>query len=379
MGSPLQEARALGWLSALENAYFRLVYALGLPPPEPDYERGGGPALDLYLAPSGTPLRVEIDAVDAGSRFDTASAFCVVGADEVPQERAATLCIGEAIALRLDASETPFTRRALATDLWWSTGFPTSADARAIDDVQASPERAIVARDLSSRSEGGALWLDFLEAARGRGAPAGVGLATYALSAGASSAGALRFTNEPDTLDIIRATFGPKPTDVARLFADFAVARAFLGSRDTEGRWPSLEWVGDFGRARFEWSIPVSSLPRTLAPARPIEPMGATYIWISFDQDIGAKRLVFLADSEPPAAFRWAIVVVGEDGKPIKRIDVPFLERETHVERIVDDLAGAKGVIVAGINLGGIGPSYPFDPDFEPYEPHSYTVSLATQ
>ncbi len=47
------------------------------------------------------------------------------------------------------------------------------------------------------------------------------------------------------------------------------------------------------------------------------------------------------------------------------------------MERIIGDLTGAAGVLIAGTNLGGLGPSYPFDPDFEPYEPHAYTVYLA--
>jgi len=377
-GSSRKAANALEWVTALEDAYERLVGALGLPPPRDDWGRGGSPALDLYLAPSGTALRVEPDDLEVGGGFDEASAFCVAAEDEVPVARAATLCVAEAIALRIDASETPFSRRALATELWWSTGAPTSADAAAIDDAQAEPERGIVARDLTHRAEGGALLLDYLDLARGRGAPSGVGLATYALSAGPASPVGLRYTNEPDTLDVLRATFGPTPSDVARLFGDFALARAFLGSRDAEGRWPSLAWVGDFGRVRFEWSVPWDSLPRTLAPAHPVEPTGSTYLWVAIAGD-AHESLVFQADTEPPSPFRWVIVLVDRNGRAMRRIDVPFLERETHVERVVGDVSGASGVLIAGTNLGGIGPSYPFDPDFAPFEPHAYTVYLAKQ
>ena len=35
------------------------------------------------------------------------------------------------------------------------------------------------------------------------------------------------------------------------------------------------------------------------------------------------------------------------------------------------------GVLIVGTNLGGLGPTYPFDPDFAPYEPHGYAVHLA--
>jgi hypothetical protein len=366
-------------VSALEQAYERLVVALQLPPPLPDGDRGGSSALDLYLEAGPAEARAELDAIEVASPFDSGAAFCVVGGEERAAERAATLCLGEAIALRLDAGETPFSRRALATELWLVTGTPTSADARAIDDFQAAPARAVVARERSRAAEGSALFLDYLDLARGRGEPAGIALATYALSATAPSRAGWRWTNEPDTVDVLRATFGPTPTDLARLFADFAVARAFLGSRDADGQWPALGWASDLGRVAFEWSVPFASLPRRLAPRHPVEPTGATYVWLELGDAARGRTLVFEADWEPPVAFRWALVLVSAGGRALRRIDVPFLERETHVERIADDLTGAAGVLIVGTSLGGLGPSYPFDPDFEPFEPHGYTVSLSTQ
>ena len=110
-----------------------------------------------------------------------------------------------------------------------------------------------------------------------------------------------------------------------------------------------------------------------------MEPTGATYLWVSLDEVGLTDALAFQANWEPPAAFRWTLVTVGKDGAPMRTIDVPFLERETRVERLVRDLSGASGVLIAGTNLGGLGPSYPFDPDFEPYEPHGYSVYLAKQ
>src|SRR6185503_12536612 len=121
---------ALGALDALESAYEKLVFALGLPAPLPDDGRGGSDALDLYLAPSDRTARgFERVHVFAEPRrpggFDSAPGFCVVAADpDVLAERAATLCVGEALALRLDPAETPHTRRAFATELWWLVGAP---------------------------------------------------------------------------------------------------------------------------------------------------------------------------------------------------------------------------------------------------------------
>ena len=378
-GGSVDDPTAMAWLGALESAYERVVLCLGAPVPLDDSNRGGSPALDTYLMHGDHALAVEADPAVLGASHDTASAFCVVGDGEPAVDRAATLCIAEAVALRLDASETPFARRAFAAEVWLHSGTPTSADAQAIDDVQAEPERAIAARDRSRFSEGGALLFEYLGATRGRGAGIDAVLATYALSAGPSSPAGPRWVNEPDTMDVLRATFGPTPSDVARFFGDFAFARAFIGSRDAASAWPLLRWVGDFGRVRFDWSVPFSSLPRRLSPARPVEPTGSTYFWVTLDGAAAGRSIAFQADWEPPVSFRWVLAVIAADGHVVRRIDVPYLERETHIERIVGDLSGGAGLLASGINLGGLGPTYPFDPDYEPYEPHACTVYFAAQ
>lgn len=371
--------QAIAWLSALEAAYERVVLCLGAPGPLDDAGRGGTPALDMYLEDGEEPLWVGVDGTTPGAAHDTSAAFCVAGDRAEPIGRGATLCLGEAIALRLDAAETPFTRRALATELWLHTGLPTSADVRAIDDTQAEPEHAIVARDRTRFSEGGALLFEYVDFAKGHGVAAEAALATYAMSAGPPSPSALRWTNEPDILDVLRATFGPTPSDVARFFGDFSLARAFIGTRDAASSWPLLGFAGNFGRVRFEWSVPFSSLPRRLMPAHPVEPTGSTYLFVALDGNTSGQTIAFQADWEPPVSFRWTLALVASNGHLVRRIDVPYLERETHVERIVGDLSGSAGLLVAGTNLGGLGPSYPFDPDFEPFEPHGYTVYLARQ
>jgi len=371
------EATVIAWLSGLERAFDRLTGVLGLPTPLPDDGRGGGPALDLYLVPGASDVRTEVDVWEVPALRDAASAFCVAGADGRGVERASSLCVAEAIALRLDASETPFSRRALASELWYATATPTTADAEALDDYQAHPELATVARERSRYAEGSALFLDFLDGAKGAREPASMSLATFSLASGARSTGDFRLTNEPDTLDVLRTNFGATPTEFARLLGDFTTRRAFVGSRDAEDYFPAFRFSSDFGRVRFEWSVPFSSLPRTLAPARPIDPTGTTYLWVSLDGAPPGATLFFGADWEPPVAFKWTLTLVGGNGRVVRTVEVPFLERGTHVERTMTELGGGAGVLVSGINMGGLGPTYPFDPDFEPYEPHSYVVYLA--
>jgi hypothetical protein len=40
-------------------------------------------------------------------------------------------------------------------------------------------------------------------------------------------------------------------------------------------------------------------------------------------------------------------------------------------------LDDAAAVLIVGVNVGDLNPTYAFDPDFEPFEPHGYTVYLA--
>ena len=39
---------------------------------------------------------------------------------------------------------------------------------------------------------------------------------------------------------------------------------------------------------------------------------------------------------------------------------------------------GAKAIIIAGVNVGGVELAYPFDPDIQPFEPAAATVYLVS-
>ena len=178
--------------------------ALSLPAPLADDGHGGSDALDWYLSGESHELASERDALGLGA-LDRAAAFCVSAAsdDALALERSATLCVGEAIAKRLDPGEVPAIQRAFASELWWLTGSIGSLDVQAVDDSQAHPERALVARSAAS-SAAATLLFDFLESARS--SQASGGLVTSLLSAAASTtpAGAFEWNNEPDVFDVLR-------------------------------------------------------------------------------------------------------------------------------------------------------------------------------
>lgn len=373
-GPGVTEARASEALAGLERAYERLVRVLRLPAPASDAGQGGSDALDLYLDASPTRLGVGAEPF-ATLRFDRAAAFCVMGAFGDVQREAA-LCLGEAIALALDPAETPHLRRGYAAHLWSLTAAPSSADLEAIDDVQANPERAIATRESGPTSEGAALLFEYLDASRGVGHTGTLATSLMSIAVDKTEPRALLWDNSTDVFDALRRSLEDRPRDAALLFADFAVSRAFLGARDDGAHLPALEWAGAFGRPRFDWSLKLSSLPRRVASLRPIEPTGVMYVWLELDQDLGEKELGFQAEWESPVSFQWALVAVDQEGQELKRIYAPFVERGTQVEQSLSDLKGARGLLIAGTNLGGISLAHPFDPDYAPFEPHACTVYL---
>jgi len=374
-GVPAETARAA--LGALERAHARLVRVMGLPAPLADDE-GGGPELDLYLRAGGErALRVEHGPALA-TRFDEAPAFCVLsGVERSLLERDASLCVAEAIGWRLDASATPHVRRAYATHLWLISGAPSSLDLAAFDDVQANPQLAMVTRDRSAYSEGAALFFEHLDRALGRAHAGVLATALLAVSTDKTPPQLWQWDNEPDVMDVLRHTVGTDPRSMADLLSELAVARAFLGDRNDGAHISVLDWLGSFGRVRFDWVLPFSSLPRRVAPLLPIEPTGSMYLWLELDQVPPGSTLGFKAEWEPPVAFRWTLVRVGSDGRELGRVHPAFQERGTSAEQTLVNLEGSAGILVVGTNLGGVDLKRPFDPDVAPFEPHGCTVYLS--
>jgi hypothetical protein len=368
----------LAALDAAELAYERLVVVLGLPAPVPD-RAGGSDALDLYIlprSPDGDPVEVHSEPLELGA-FDRAAAFCeLIESEGVLLERAATICLGEAIALGLDAAETPHVRRAFATSLWWTVGTPTTLDYEAVAEIQSHPERAVLRRERNASSEGAAIFFEYLEQTRAEGEPGTLAAALLSASAQKTPPDAFRFENEPDHVDVLRHTLGQQRSRLVALFRDFSVARTFVGARDDGVHLPALGWSGRFGVAPFDWIIPFSSLPRRVLLSKPVEPSGAALVWLDLDQEPAGATLGFQAEWEAPVAFAWTFVRIAEDGSELSRVDIPFQQRATSIEARLTGLDGARAVALVGTYLDEVSLEHPFDPDVEPFEPHSATVYL---
>jgi hypothetical protein len=371
----LSPALVAAYVQALEQARVRWVGALGLPPPLSDAGLGPTPGLDLYLLP-GAPLDVAVAADPARSQRDQRSAFCRARPSRVELSRQVALCVLEAVLMGVDAAETPFTRRAIAAYVWSLAGPVSPRDLVAYDRLQSNPQLSVLAREAAPEAAAGALFFAHVDARLGSAERGLLPVAMAMLARGQTAPGALRWNDEPDVIDVLRRAFQSSTSSFEDFMLGFAVERAFLGARDNGRQHPELAWLGDAARVRFDWLLKASSLPRRVAPRRPLEPFGSTYTWLDLDRITIGKSLGFRAEWEAPVVMRWSLVTVDPEGNVLRRFDLPFVQNATSAERSIIEYDGAAGVLLVGINLGGVDASHPFDPDHEPFEPHGFTLYL---
>jgi hypothetical protein len=317
------------------------------------------------------------EARDAASAFAliapprlSATAGCAAASD-------IAYALGHAIAVRLDAGASEGELAMAASYLATLAGPCPAAELAAIDAIQRAPERALSRGALGPR-DGSLLLPWFLDDAYGVGAPGGIMLGLLAISWQRTPAGASHYRNEPDAFDALRGSLRARGGGLDAALLDFAVARAFLGTRSDGAHLADAARLGDFGRVRFEWSIPAATLPRRVAPLRPIEPTGATYLWLDLldEGPASPSELTFVADWELGALFRWALVKVGRDGAEVGRVEVAGVFGETRAQRTVVGLEGLAGLLIVGVNAGSVDRSRPFDPD-DDFMPRSHTVWLS--
>lgn len=365
---------AEGAFDAAERALDELA-RLGLPAPLPDGGAGGSFALDLYLERgAGAAAYPDLPAPGA---FDRASAFARIGVDGGPAcatASAVTRALAQGILLGLDRAIHEGVM-AMHSSYLASVVSPCPAvELAAIDAVQRRPERAIT--DAPRDEPSGALlfpWL--LDVAYGRGAPGSVGSALLAIAAQPRPGDLLVTQNEPDWFDALREVLPPRGTSLGDLLLTHAVARAFVGSRSDGAHLPGSAWVGDFGRVRFDWSIDHRSLPRRLAPARPIAPTGSAYIWLDLREGArGGVRII--ADWETQHAFSWSFVEVDAEGKALAAHEASAIFGRDRADVTITDLGQASGLLVVGTHLGNDDRSRPFDPDRGPPRVASFELTI---
>ncbi|MEJ7729971.1 MAG: hypothetical protein WKG00_12215 [Polyangiaceae bacterium] len=369
----------LAALAELEHAW-RAYAALGLPAPLDDGLLGGGHAFDAYLMRAGEP-RAGWDMAPAAGTHDQTSAFAVLPPPGRGQRRGcagasdAARVLAQAIALRLDAGVDDGSL-AMASSYLASLVSPCGVlETVAVDDFQRAPEREIVAASPQAM-DGSLLFPMFLDDRYGNGGPAAVVTGLLGVSGQRTAPGAPEWATEPDLFDALLLAERDRRLEAGDVLLEFAIARAFAGSRSDGAHLSDADRFGAMGRVRVEWSVPWATLPRRLAPVRPIQPTGATYVWLDLAGAPSGAELTFVADWELPVPFYWALVKVDGEGREAGRVEVARIFGASHAERTVVGLEGLAGVLVVGVNGGHIDRANTYDPDDAPHEPHGYTVTL---
>lgn len=354
------------------EAALRAYQALAIPAPRPPY--------DVYLLPSVDGPATVADLAATSDGWDRASAFTVMPPPDPRAGCARPFAIAQgiahAVALGYDAGAENGALSMAASYFASLVADCEAVEIPAVDDFQAHPERSFVAGD-PSHPDGAMLFPWFLDDNLGVGGPGRVMMGLLAMGAQRTPAGSWEYRNEPDLFDVLRATMKDRGSSLENLLLDFAVARAFVGSRSDGVHVGDVARFGDAGRVRFEWAVPFASLPRRLAPLAPIDPMGMTYVWIDLAGAPPGSELTLAADWELPALFRWSMVKVDKTGAEAGRLDLAGIFGASHAERTLIGLDGLSGVMIVGVNIGSVDRSHPFDPDEQPLMPHGYTVTLA--
>lgn len=372
---------AILWTLRWAEEALRTYRALGLPPPLDDAGLGGSSAYDIYLVAAEDGASTTSDLIARGHGFDSQSAFTILPPPSAPftscfAPNAVAQGIARAVLFRFDAGLEDGTSAMTSTYLASLAAECPLAELAAVDDFQRTPERTLTSFAADAPA-GSLLFPWFLDDVYGQSTPAKVVTTLISVAAQRSKPGSWEWSNEPDLFDTLRINTKARESSLDTLLLDFAIARAFVGSRSDAMHLTGTERFGDFGRVRFEWAVPFTSLPRRLAPTRPIDPTGATYLWIDCAGAPEGAELTFVADWELPSIFRWSLIKINKTGAESGRVDIAGVYGDSHVERSVAFLGGLAGLMVVGINGGSTDRGHPFDPDEAPFMPHSYTVTLA--
>ncbi len=352
--------------AAVVEAWGLTIDTLKIPRPLLDGARGGDPRLDVYLASSTKDgLTIGRDPIDRLVDRDAAPAFVLL--DESIVRRGgcalaftAARAIVRASALGLDVAETENMVDGLARRVADVVApCPALADP-AVAEVQSKPWRS-----LSAHPAGYQLLARTLDRQFGQGlaavVPAALSMATnhrgVIVPAPDDDLGPVHFDNATTVLDVLSLTLIDAGTTLDEVLLEVASARAV-----------------DPIAPEFEWSIPASSLPRRFAIRRGIEPMGMTFLKVDLDAEVKSDGIEFDVAWDNGAKFLWRVLKIDAAGKRIGEVPVPPLETTRKITIDVRRLAGARSIVLVGVNVGD--PIHPFHPDEPPTPAHGYEVGI---
>jgi hypothetical protein len=384
----LQSLNVASALGSAERAWDALTGPMGLPAPDVSIETG---AYDVYLVPEVVgEVVTRLDERDVRTRVDRANAFTLLDARlsaGCPQDAAMAYGVARAVQMRAAPAADEGSARAEAQSLA-SLIVPcaTSRIAGGASIFQSHPELTFAdtlvnADEATSLAfdRGASLFYTWLDEIYGQYAGSIVS-AMWSLAPTVTSLSASRWNNEPDGFDVLRKSFKDAlshGSDIDDLWLDFAVARAFMGSRgDGKHGLESLA-LGDAGAVLYDWEIDFPDHARSLGSRRPLAPLGSAYFSIRTKDISPTSRLRIEASWEEHAKMKLAVVRLNDAGAELGRLVIGAPKKATNAQMTVVDLIGVSRVLIVAVNTGDF--AYPFDPDDMDWEPHELTVSIAPE
>lgn len=358
-----------------------LYRALGLPAPMPDARRGGSAAFDLYLSPDASS-RAHPDPIPATVGFDRAAAYATVGTEGR----------GPPCALRSDVARVVAQGMLLAIDGAIQEGLmsahsswlaqaaapcaPLALDA--IDRAQQRPDLATT-RTPAEHMDGNMLFPWFLDDAYGTSTYGGVLTGLFAVSSQLTPANNAHYVNEPDVYDALRRVTLDREMNLGELLIDYAIARAFVGDRSDGAHLRDVDWLDTLGRVHFQWALGWDDLPKRVAPAYPLDPTGAGYVWLDLAGMPATAEVLIVTDWEETHVFQWAAVRLDEEGREQGRHLFGGTFGHAQAQLTLRDLKETAALLIVGTHVGNDDRSRPWDPESGEPRKAGYTVTVHPQ
>ncbi len=356
----------LSALTSAERAWETVTGALDLPPPDADPGTG---AYDIYLVHRpALAARTVLSERDVRGTIDRGSAFTVVDArlGGCSRDRAIARELLRAVLVRVSPAMDEGAARAQTSAMAELVAPCAGIDASLF---QSHPERALVdtwpeaSPEVGARFGDGAgvayAWLDATFASE----PGGVIRALWALSPSITPPGAFRWKNEPDTFEVLRASFKEAVSTgstIDDLLREIAIMRARRG--DT----------------KVDWTIDWPTKPRRLSsPASGVAPTGTSIVAVHRAGATPGARLRIELEWETHAKMRWAVVKLDAAGHELGHLPIPTTDKATATQISLVDLDPVTTILVVGTNCGDA--SYSFDPDDAIWEPHGWLLTVASE
>lgn len=366
---------------AFGDAWGATIDTLRVPRPLSDGALGGDARMDVYLVPTAPavtsspssassagepdPLTVGRDPLDLLSDRDSASGFLVLDEQVVRAGRsllAATAVRGivRVAALGLDVAETAVVVDGFARHFAEVVAPCPVLESAGLAEIQARPWRALLTTPFGPQ-----LVARTVDRARGQGYGALVpGVLSMAINHHGivvpqeeDELGPAHFHDSTSVFDVLAASLSDASSSLEAMFLDVAVVRA---TSPVQPNW--------------EWTVPVSTLPRRFAIRRGIEPTGATFVRIDVDKAPASDSIELDLSWDAGARFAWRVLELDAAGNRVGEVPVPSLETARKLTVEARHLANVRTILVVGVNVGD--PIRPWRPSEPPSQPHGYELGI---